>query len=275
MYRTGTNRRCFIVGTAAAALLAGQRAPAALPPAAAALAEPANLLSVYKALRGGAGSQAVLWWITGTLYAKLIGKTNVPLVRVHGASWNRIARRDDGNLDQAMDEVGYFADLSDGGILDAWSNPINGHRGRPEHYRTRSRQIITPNSVEVSGRPIKVSGRMNPAIVSGEVVWVSEIFSATVPASITGGAPRIIESMAIFQAQVVDVNLADEAFVPATLQFQEIDPFYDWMGMPDDAAGLLVWQVVGRKLRDAGELPAFLAQRIQKDHPTFLDNPEI
>jgi hypothetical protein len=275
MSKPGQTRRSFIAAAAAGTVLASRPAAALAPPASDALSDPDNLLSLYKAMRGGAGNGLALWWLTGTLFAKLIGETNVPLVQVHGASWNRIGFREDGNLDQAMEEVGYFADLNDGEILETWTNPINGHQGKPEPYKTLSRQIITPTAVEVSGSPIKVRGQMRPAIVSGDTIWVSEIFSATVPGSMTGGEPRIIESMATFQAQVADVDLTTERFVPATLFFQEIDPFYDWMGMPEDAAGLLIWQVVGRKLRGVDELPAVLAQRIQADHPDFLRNPQV
>ena len=234
-----------------------------------------NLLPLYRAMRGGAGREAALWWLTGTLFAKVIGKTNVPLVQVHGASWNRIDVREDGNLDQAMDEAGYFGDVNTGAILDTWVNPINGHDAQPEGYRTVSRQIITPTAVEVANTPITVDGKMGPAIVSGDVVWVPEIFSATVPASLTGSVPRIVESMATFQARVDEVDLAAERFVPCTLFFQEVDPFYDWMGMQDEGPGLLVWQVVGRKLRAATEVPAFLATRLEADHPGFIEEPQV
>ena len=234
-----------------------------------------NLLQLYRVLRGGIGDQPALWWITGTLYAKVIGKTNVPLVQVHGASWNKITTRDDGNLDQAMDEAGYFGDVDTGEILDRWINPINGHEAKPEGYRTLSRQILTPDSVEVANTPIIVDGKMRPATVSGNFVWVHETFSATVPASITGGAPRIIESMATFQATIDDVDLTAQRFVPSTIFFQEVDPFYDWMGMPENEPGLLVWHVVGRKLESSAEVPEFLAERLETGHPGFLAEPQV
>ena len=64
------------------------------------LAAPENLLRLYRAMRGGIGDEPALWWLTGTVYAKVIGKTNVPLVQVHGLSWNRLTDGADGNLDQ-------------------------------------------------------------------------------------------------------------------------------------------------------------------------------
>ena len=270
---TKPTRRHFLGGiTAASALAVSGRGTAAN---AADLANPDALLPLYRVMRGGVADEPALWWLTGTLFAKLVGKTNVPLCQVHGASWNRITNRDDGHLDQAMDEAGYFGHVDTGEILDTWVNPINGHEAKPEGYRTLSRQIITRTAVEVANSPITVEGKMGPAIVSGDVVWVPEIFSATVPASVTGSAPRIVESMATFQAQVADVDLTAQRFLPCTLFFQEVDPFYDWMGMPEDEPGLLVWHVVGRKLRSTAEVPGFLAQRLRADHAGFLDEPQI
>ena len=107
------------------------------------------------------------------------------------------------------------------------------------------------------------------------MVWIIENASVTVPASITGSEPRIIESMATFQSQVAEVDLSGERFVPCTLAFQEIDPFYPWMAMPPDAVGLLIWQVVGRKLRSATEVPKPLAERIAKEHGDFLETPQV
>ena len=57
-------------------------------------------------------------------------------------------------------------------------------------------------------------------------------------------------------------------FVPATLAYQETDPWFPWMGM-GDREGLQVWQLKGRKLRGLDELPMELAQRLKADHPDF------
>ncbi len=269
------SRRGFLSGVAAAPLLAAGPAAGQAPASTTALAAPQNLLALYRVMRGGSEADAALWWLTGTLFGKLIDQTNVPLLQVHGASWNRISMRDDGNLDQSMDEAGYFADRDSGAILETWINPMNGHEARPEPYRTRSRVVITPTAVERPQAPIAVRGRMGPAIVSGAVVWVPEIFSATVPASMTGGKPRIVESMATFQAQAADVDLAASRYVPCTLFFQEVDPFYPWMGIPEDTPGLLIWHVVGRKLRSPAEVPTLLAERLAADHPGFLTSPQV
>ena len=72
-----------------------------------------------------------------------------------------------------------------------------------------------------------------------------------------------------------DVDLTTQRAVPCTLSFLQVDPFYDWMGMPEDEPGLLLWRLVGRKLNSAAEVPAFLAERLETDHPGFPSKPQL
>jgi hypothetical protein len=39
--------------------------------------------------------------------------------------------------------------------------------------------------------------------------------------------------------------------------------------------GFLIWHVVGRKLNSGAEVPAFLAQRVEADHPGCLSKPQL
>ena len=243
----------------------------------------AERLKVYARVRGGANGETALWGIAGIIHAKIGNEMALPLFRVVGASLNAISARPDGGLTQTMEEAGYFADLTTGEIMAHWRNPITATDTTPEPYKMKSTQDIAPDgTVETpkSALPITVSGGIGPVDTSGEMLWISENFSARVgllSPSRDGRAPdivpgkfRVIDSLATFQARLDDVANADQAaFVPATLAFTETDPWFAWMKM-GERPGLQVWQLRGRKLRGAGELPPALLKRLRADYPGFI-----
>jgi hypothetical protein len=50
--------------------------------------------------------------------------------------------------------------------------------------------------------------------------------------------------------------------------------FYPWMGMEADA-GYVLSEIIGRKIAGPADIPAALRERIERDHPGFLANPDI
>ncbi|MDX2142976.1 MAG: DUF1838 family protein [Rhodospirillaceae bacterium] len=267
-------RRHALMASAAALMAAAAHRPAQ--------AAPAEHLAVYARVRGAPNGGTALWWISGVIYAKQPGEMAVPLFGVTGASRNTIAPRPDGGLTQTMEEAGYFTDLADGAILSRWRNPISGAEVVPEPYKMKSVQGIAPDgTVERpnSPFPVEVKGAVGRPEISGDTLWIAENFSARVallspardgrPPDIVPGQSRVIDSLATFQARTADAMNPDAAFVPATLAFQETDPWFGWMGM-GERQGLQLWQLKGRKLRTPDELPPPLAQRLKADYPEFL-----
>jgi len=264
-------------------LIAGTAlAPAHAAMSRAEIADDANRFKVYARVRGGAKGATALWWISGIIYAKIKGDVAKPLFRVLGASQNTITMRADGGLSQTMEEAGYFADLNTGAIMARWTNPITGAPSTPEPYKMKSMQAIAKDgTVERPNAPFPITayGGIGAATVNGDTVWIEENFSARVgllSPSVEGRKPeviagqfRVIDSLATFQARMDDVMLGDDQFVPATLAFIETDPWFPWMNM-GATDGLQLWQLKGRKLRNADELPPDLRARLKADYPDFI-----
>jgi len=244
---------------------------------------PANRLAVYARVRGGAAGATALWGVAGIIHAKIENEMATPLFRVVGASLNTIRKRPDGGLTQTMEEAGYFADLATGDIMARWRNPLTGVDTTPEPYKMKSIQGIAPDgTVERPNAPfpITVAGGVGAVETSGETLWIAENFSARVgllSPSRDGRAPeivpgkfRVIYSLATFQARIDDIADPDATrFTPATLSFTETDPWFGWMGM-GQRPGLQLWQLRGRKLREAAELPPALLERLRADYPGFI-----
>lgn len=247
------------------------------------LTRPENQLAVYARMRGnGVGGARGIWWISGTIYAKQLGAMAVPMIGMSGVSLNAMAAAPGGGLQQSMEEAGYFTDLATGAIIGQWKNPFTGDMRPTEPYRMAVQQIIRGDGmVERPPNPkfpMEVSGGLSRVQVSGDTVWIEENTSAKVPLlgpsapgrppAIVAGKSRVIDNLATFQSRVDDLLTPMPNFVPATLAYQETDPWFPWMGM-GDREGLQVWQLKGRKLRGLDELPMELAQRLKADHPDF------
>ncbi len=276
-------RRTVLLSGATAALLPefNRKASAAIDWAT--LSDPANRLVIYARIRSsGIDGPKALWWISGLIYAKQYGEMAKPLFRVVGVSWNQIMARPDGGVTQVMEEAGYFADIETGAIMDSWTNPITGAQTTPEPYRMTIGQGITRDGAVVRpdpSIPMDVSGAIGPVEVSGDVIWVEENFSARVTLlspSLEGrreereeGKFRVVDSLATFQARIDDVLQPEGTFVPATLAYQETDPWFPWLKM-GDAPGLQIWQLKGRKLADPDEIPNPLKDRLISDYPDLI-----
>ena len=258
--------------TDAAALLAG---------------EPVALMARIRARADGG---LVLWWWQGDVFGKRPGEITRRLLRISGVGFNRIRRQPDGLWESTMSEAGYYADADTGEILDAWTNPYTGREVRPEHNRLKLHYLIEPGGVIRPAMPgVPFEGRVGPAIVSGDTVWMSERLAASFPAAPPpkpgadpgpdgGKAPKglIGEPMEVthFVASVADVNDARLEVVPATMSHSTIWSFYPWLGM-EPASGYVITEIIGRKVADEAAVPAALRARIDRDHPGLFGSPGI
>lgn len=77
-----------------------------------------------------------------------------------------------------------------------------------------------------------------------------------------------------FCASLADVNNPLPSLVPATMSHTTMWNFYPWMGMEADA-GHVLSEIIGRKIARPADIPAALRERIERDHPGFLANPDI
>jgi hypothetical protein len=77
-----------------------------------------------------------------------------------------------------------------------------------------------------------------------------------------------------FCASLADVNNPLLTVVPATMSHTTMWSFYPWMGMAA-SDGYVLSEIIGRKIAGPADIPVALRERIERDHPGFLANPDI
>jgi hypothetical protein len=269
----------------AAGLMAGPALGKSPDAGAEALKDTRAMFGAYARMRGVSPQSLGMWWYAGTVFAERAGEVQEPILGVEGFSFNRIAVLPDGRLSQVLAEAGYFKDLVTGAIAMEWINPLNRQACKPQHYRLVQRIVASADSIALTDtnmQPVDTRGRIGPALISGDQVWIAENFSnkyaiprrdgadpATYP-----GPTLVATSLATFSARLSDVRDPKLAFVPTLLAYQSTSGFMPWMRMGREP-GLINWQLMGRKLRSAAEMPAALRARFDQDHPGWVDNPGI
>jgi hypothetical protein len=236
--------------------------------------DPTRVTDVYARIRGNPGGALSSWWYGGTMFGKLDGEKSVPLLRVQGVGFNQFTPTEDGNVTQVVHEAGFFGDLETGEIKDEWTNPLTGAQTKIEHYKSLTRNVITPDGVETSLNPaVDFTGTIGPVVVNGDMAWVTENLTAKIP--LPGDMGNIVSTyLSTFEAKIDDVENESLSFVPANTAFQSVTNFYPWMQMAG-APGEVIWQIMGRKITTLDDVPQAQRDRLDADHPGFLDDPEM
>lgn len=236
-------------------------------------------------IRARMDGEPVLWWWQGDVFGKRPGEIAKRLLRITGIGFNRVRRLPDGLWESSMSEAGYYIDPDTGSLLDTWTNPYTGQSVKPPHNRLRLRYVIEDSGLirpSIAGVPF--DGRVAAPMIVGDTVWSSERLAAQLPApaeasaTAQGGSPKGLSGapmeMTHFCASLADVNNPDLSVVPATMSHTTMWSFYPWMGMPPDA-GYVLSEIIGRKIAGPAEIPAPLRERIERDHPGFLEKPDV
>jgi hypothetical protein len=187
-------------------------------------------------IRARSDGQPVLWWWHGEVLGKRPGEIARRLMRINGVGFNRLRLR----------------------------------------YLIEAGGLIRPS---FPGAPF--DGQVAAPLVVGDRVWSSERLAAQFPAPATPavpGAPKGLagEPMEVthFCAALADVENPLLPVVPATMSHTTMWSFYPWMGMDADA-GYVLSEIIGMKIAGPDYIPAALRERIERDHPGFLANPDI
>jgi hypothetical protein len=201
-------------------------------------------------------------------------------MRIAGIGFNRLRRLPDGLWESVMSEAGYYMDGDTGSVLETWTNPYTGQSVKPQHNRLRLRYLIEDSGVIRPSFPgVPFDGHVGAPVIVGDTVWSSERLAAQFPAPATApGSPKGLAGapmeMTHFCAALADVQDPALKVVPATMSHTTMWSFYPWMGMPPDA-GYVLSVIVGRKISGPGEIPEPLRTRIGRDHPGFLEQPDV
>lgn len=242
---------------------------------------------VFLRVHGSGTPEPSMWWYTGKLWGKNPYDMAVQLFAVEGMSFVREVASADGSFDAKMDEVGFWKDPSSGVLLDSWTNPMNGLLCEAKHYRSSTNSSFDAegkfNRLGQSDRPSAIlNGSIGPAIWSGNSVWTSETIVGRINNQKQAGQGQLeyvgpvitATSLATYSANASDVLDQTQAWVPATFNYQTMGGWYPWMQM-GQAPGQISFQLVGRKLQSAKEIPNSLSSLIHERRPGFLENPKI
>ena len=278
-------------GLAASAAGAAEatRVPAAAPPPAgpssprAAAPGDAALADLLVRMRCAPGGGWAAWLYSGTLVVRPEGQVARTVMRIEGFSFNRALARGPGVHDYALDEVGYYCDPATGRPLERWTNPFNGRETRVAHYRSPQQLRFDGASVSaVTALPpgTEFRGEITRFAEVGGLVAVSEDLYVRSPArAATEARPaapeRTFASLATHVSRAEDLARDPAEWLDCTLAYGTMNGFMASLGF-DGAPGVQNMRLVGRKVRaDALDaVPAWLMDRVRRDHPTFLDVPK-
>ena len=274
---TPLSRRTAFTGIAAALGLGALHIPAARADG------HINKNKLYVQLRGNLDGSDGLWTYSGAYWGKPQGEIARQLFRVDGFSFNTMTLRDDGGVDQKMIECGFWQDPETGELADEWINPMNGLTCNPVHFK--SSQILSFDAdgnqeftEEERARARHAEGVIVDPIVIGPMIWSQErlIRKLIRPEPEPGSDPltytgpvATMTSLATYKADVADL---DKDFVPTSLHFQSIGGWYPWMRM-GQRAGVCSFELVGRKIPNASEIPERVLAFLEDRWPGFIEDP--
>ena len=291
---TGITRRDAIAGIGlwaaaagpladAAGLAVAQAGSSAAPGDAAAL----ERLERFVRLRSAPGHAPVLWIADGLLLARPAGGLAQPLLRNTTLSFTQVVPRGAGRYDFRLEEVGYFRALDGGEVLESWSNPLTGRAVRPRHYRTPESLRLRPEGPAIGAPPagIEFRGVLDVlAELAGTLSMAEDLYVRIPPVAAREAlgdeparparAARFLASLGTYTGASSQLRSKPSRWVDCGLHYSTLNSFSDWLGFGDlDGAQSL--RLAGRKQpwNALHVIPAWLRERIEREHAGFLDVP--
>ena len=273
-------------GGGLAAAVARAAAAAAVPAAA---GDPAALarLERFVRLRSATGHVPVMWIADGLLLAKPAAGPARPLLRNTTLTFTQVAPRGAGAYDFRLEEVGYFRDVDTGAVLADWTNPVTGRRVAPRHYRTPEALRLGPRGPGIAPAPpgLEVRGVLDTLAELGGTVSIAEDLFVRIPAeparaaSATGPAraaraERFLASLGTYTGRVAATPGPFTDWVDCSFHYSTLNSFSDWLGFDGvDGAQSLRLAGIKRPHDEREAIPAWLRERVQREHADVLDVP--
>lgn len=227
----------------------------------------------YRRLVYSGVDDEVIWSILGVKYGRE-GNSLTPLWNTNTIGFSRIRYPEQGGYRVDTMEVVFYTDLVSGVRLESWRNP----------YTAREVEVVVPAPVAVTSYHsevgpsertapggIRIAESVQPPRTIGGDTWVQIEKRVTV-------APDPAEAPIFSSIEFVDYrgrteDLRSEApRVEATLQLEIVSDWLPWMEMGGRAGGLYT-RAKGTKLFALNDLPASLAQLLERHFPEIADDP--
>lgn len=279
-----SDRRTFMLAGAAAATVAGVRAPLlAAPqhadPAALLPRTPAAGLRDFMRLYAGTGGSSV-FTNEGIIYGKVEGQLPKPLVGFLAVLDIRVVEQVPGLFRSEQKEAMVCLDLSTRQWLQRWRNPYLDEDQQTLGYVSPTNVYFFDASGSAMRKPPTAGRTTRDWRSSATDVWVTEARYSQFPASISeaefprsyAGPERLSVDVLTYRAKSRDFADRRLTSVPTALTMLSDTPWPLWMMMGRRQGGVL-WHGFGQKYARFADLPAANRTPIEAAYPGFLDAP--
>ena len=274
------DRRTFLTSAAAMPALGAANFESAA--SAASIATDLSVMEMLVKLRGSLDGKIAIWWMRGPRYGVTLGAEVTPLFDNLVTSFQRFARRADGNFDVTMVELSYYADIKTGEWLHRWRNPYTGEQNDIEHIVFGPiTSVLTPHAatppvstppVSTPGVHLEVKPRIGIIAQEGDDVWVGEDVSAIIRPDQPERTVYHGNDLATYHGSAQQLRDAKRQSVDATIHYQSATNWRTWMKM-GDRPGYLMARGMGRKVWQTQHLPDALLRIARLAHPQIIADP--
>jgi hypothetical protein len=268
-------RRTVIAGLAAApTMMAIRRATAATSlPAALDPANRAHLGLLQKKLAYSMNDGPLIWWTRGKKYGSVNGEIT-PLWSLNVLLFKSVTHRQDGTFDTRMMELVYKTDVETDELLNNWRNPYTGEEYEevPLIMGPLSRRFSDDGPMSQSALPganIKRTGKLGPAEIAGDHVWLSSDSHVLVKRK--DGSTFRANDLNTYHGRVSDVLNPDLPSAPATMSTQLVQSWHPWMNM-GDREGTLVTRLAGAKCFVVDDIHPRILTLLREHHPDIAED---
>jgi len=243
--------------------LTAETLPSALDPN-----NPDHIGFLQKKLIYATDDRPIIWWIRGNKYGSINGEIT-PLWTLNVVLFKGVSHNEDGTLDVRSMEIVYKTDIETDELLNEWRNPYNGevYEEVPLIMGPLTRRFDNSGPIsqtDLPGAKIVRSGRLGPAEVAQDDVWLLSDVSVTVDRE--GQESFRAHDLSTYHGKISDVLNPDIASAPATITVHIIQSWHPWMNMGDQE-GTLVTRINGAKCDTIGEMHPRIAGFVKAIHP--------
>ena len=223
----------------------------------------------YVKLLGSLNGGTIYTSFQGTLSGVVPDQAPLPICRYQGLARSDWTAKPDGTFSKRSFDIGFFADVETGDVIDEVVNPLTGETVQPLHFKYGggARRDITPDVLtEISWRD------------TGDKIWLSEQGGGAFPHPMDMATwPRESSGDELYYRSETDYvtdrsQLADPSVVNAeqTLFWSSLLSWEPWLLM-GQAPGFTMWRGVGVKLRGPHQIPQAMKDYVARVQPNYLD----
>ena len=210
----------------------------------------------------------------GRAFAILDGELQVPLFDAKVVAIQRYKRNADNSFTRQISFVQYHYTL--GGKEDTeWVNPITNEATELPVFKNEFGQVdyniygvVVPEEMQVEGGTRPNTPQIFPWQIMDDDVWLKKEESAKYFSAREGR--RVIEnSIRCYQTKLSELNDRNRPSVSMTMQEFAQSELFDFLKMPEDSKGHMMWHFVAKKYETRAEVPLDIQAIVDARDPRF------